>query len=759
MKLKPPKATIDFETRSACDLLTAGAYVYANHATTQVLCLAYKLGDGPTRLWHREHSRANIEQSPFPQDLADWIAAGKTVEAHNAGFELYVWNAAFRREFPEFPVLFQDNMLCSAAKAAQYSLPRSLEGACDAMRTRRRKNMDGKSIMLRVSRPKSPVTEDMLTKVEMGLLAVNDLPWNEDPNDLRSTWAYCVDDVEAEHSLSESLRDMRPREIEFWRMDQRMNARGVQCDVAGATMALELATAAADELNGRLREITGGAVPKGSSRIKLRKWANDNGFPILNTQADHIEEMLLALKGKVHPIIVEAMAICMDVNRTSTSKYKQMLAQVGEDGRIRDMMLYYGAARTGRWSGKGVQPHNFLRGFSKEMELAWHWIMKADSEVLTLLFGSAMKALSKATRGALIAAPGRDLIVADYAAIEARTLLWLAEDHEGLGIFHRDEDTYLVMAADIYADSPEHAEFCRLVGEYKANPRDKDLLGRIKKKFPLERQLGKKAILGLGYQMGAEKFDDECQAEGIDMPRKFFGKVVKTYREVSFPLVASLWTDTEDAAVGAIQNPGRQYDVRMVSYKMSGNFLHCRLPSGRLLAYHFPTVSMSRTITWQAVSDKTGKEATIRVRVKPSETMGASYKRAQINARLGQKTIKDPKDFDVQDKPSIFFSGQDQKTKQYIRIPTYGGSLVENNNQATARDFLAEAMLRCDLAPEARDYDMLLSVHDELIAEVDKDKGDVEEFEALMASDPDWVRPDYRCPIKAEGWRGERYRK
>lgn len=759
MREKPPKATIDFETRSACDLLTAGAYVYARHISTQVLCMAYKLGDGPTKLWHRAHPKVGIAQSPFPQDLADWVAAGKIVEAHNSGFELYVWNAAFRREFPEFPPLFQDNMLCSAAKAAQYSLPRSLEDACNAMRTAVRKDMDGKKVMLRVSKPKGEVTADMLSKVELGLLSVNDLPWNEDPNDLRTTWVYCTDDVNAEHSLSESLRDMRPREIEFWRMDQRMNARGVMCDVAGATMALDLATVAADELNGRLREITGGAVPKGSSRIKLRKWANDNGFPILNTQADHIEEMLLALKGKVHPAIVEAMHICMDVNRTSTSKYKQMLAQVSADGRIRDMMLYYGAARTGRWSGKGVQPHNFLRGFSKEMELAWKWIMHADSEILSFLFGSAMKALSKATRGALIASPGRDLMVADYAAIEARTLLWLAEDHDGLGVFHRDEDTYLVMARDIYADSPDHVEFCRLVDEYKANPKNKELVGLIKKKYPLERQLGKKAILGLGYQMGAEKFDDECQAEGIDMPRKFFAKVVKTYREKTFPLVESLWSDTEAAAVSAIQNPGRQYDVRMVSYKMHGNFLHCRLPSGRLLAYHFPTVSMSRSITWQAVSDKTGKDATIRIRVKPNENMSACWKRAQINARLGQKTIKDAKDFDVQDKPAIFFSGQDQKTKQYIRMTTYGGSLVENNNQATARDFLAEAMLRCDLAPEAADYDMLLSVHDELIAEVDKDKGDVGEFEALMAADPDWVDPEYRCPIKAEGWRGERYRK
>lgn len=759
------KATIDFESRSLRDI-GVGAFVYSRCPTTQVYCLAYKINDGPTKLWHRGHPKVGIKQSPFPQDLADHILKGGLVEAHNAGFEYNMWNACFRSEFPEFPILGLEQLRCSAAKAAQFALPRSLEGACDALRTPIRKNMDGKKVMLRVSKlpPKYKAKDiaSLLAQVELGTLDVNDIPWNEDPNDLRTTWAYCCDDVDAEHSLSGSLREMRPRELEMWQMDQRMNLRGITCDVAGARVAIDMATEEADRLNGRLREITGGAVPKGSSRIKLRRWANDNDFAIQNTQADHIKEMLVnnkerLLSTETGKLVYEAMEICVDVNQTSTTKYAQMLDMVWTDDRIRDLMMYYGAARTGRWAGKGVQPHNFLRGFSKDMQFAWDQILKQDPVRLQILFGSTMKALAKATRGALIAAPGKDLMVADYAAIEARVLPWLADDQDALDIFRSGQDVYLKMAGDIYRNDPEQQEFISYIDRLARDPTNKALIEEIKTKWPVLRQMGKKAILGLGFQMGAEKFDDECAAEDppINMPRSFFYKVVKTYREVSFPKIASFWDDLNEAAVWAIQNKGKKVQCRMVAYKFVGEFLHCQLPSGRLLSYHFPTVSISRNVTWSATS-KQGKEATIRVRVKPNEPMPSVYERAKISARMAEKTIDNPSEYEIQDKPSIFFTGVDQKTKQYVRMVTYGGSLAENVTQATARDLMGEAMLRCDASGL---YEMLLSVHDELIAECDEDKGDVREFEQMMAALPDWVSNDNLVPVAAEGWRGKRYRK
>lgn len=764
------KATIDFESRSALDLKRCGAYIYAHGYTTQVVCLAYKINDGPTKLWHRAHPRAGIEQSPFPQDLADHIAAGRLVEAHNAGFELYVWNTAFRREFPEFPPLLLDQLTCSAAKASHYALPRALEYACEAMKLPIKKDMNGSKVMKRVANisPRHKESDTWETKVELGIVDVSELPWHEDPADLRANWLYCVNDVDAEHNLSSRLRRMSDREMEFWRMDIRMNERGIKCDAVAAQTAVDMTEGAAAELNGRLAEITCGSVPKGSSRAKLKKWANAQGFLIENTQADHIKEQLSIHRKELllRPqggMVIEAMEIAMDVNQTSTSKYKQMLEMIAPDGRLRDLMMYYGAMRTGRWSGKGVQPHNFLRGFSEDMEWCWEQIMKASREPdmfrLTILFGSAMKALAKATRGCLVADEGKDLMVADFAAIEARVLPWLAGDTATLDIFRSGQDIYLKMAGDVYEKSkdPIDIEFMSYIKWLRENPLDKKLLKEIKARFPVHRQLGKKGILGLGFGMGDEKFDDECAAEDppINMPRKFFKDVVKTYREESFPLISSFWYELQEAAVNAIQHKGKRFDCRMVAYKVVGDFLHCELPNKRLLSYHYPTVSTSRTITWQAKS-KQGKDATIRVNVKPTEGMPAAYQRAVLVARASEKTIPDPKAFEVRDQPSIFFSGMDQKTKQYVRMSTYGGSLAENVTQAAARDLMAEAMLRCENHPT---YDMLLSIHDELIAEVDEDKGDVKEFEELMSALPDWVKPDNEVPVKAEGWRGKRYRK
>jgi DNA polymerase len=454
------KATIDFESRSLCDI-DRGAFVYAHHCTTQVYCLAYKINDGPTKLWHRAHPKVGIEQSPFPQDLADHILKGRLVEAHNSLFEYNVWNARFREEFPEFPILGLEQVRCSAAKAAQFALPRSLEGACDAMRLPIRKQTDGKKTMLKVSKLppkyKAKHIQSFIAQVELGTLDVNDIPWNEDPADLRRTWVYCVGDVDAEHCLSSSLRDMRPREVEMWQMDQRMNLKGITCDVEGVRVAIDMAVEEAGRLNGRLSEITGGAVPKGSSRVKLKQWANSNDLAIQNTQADHIKEMLTANKDRLlstdhGKLVYEAMEICMDVNQTSTTKYAQMLEMVWDDNRIRDMMLYYGAARTGRWSGKGVQPHNFLRGFSEDMTFAWNQILKKDPERLQILFGSTMKALAKATRGALIADPGKDFLVADFAAIEAQRPALAGPGREDPGHLPLGApDIYLKLAADIYA--------------------------------------------------------------------------------------------------------------------------------------------------------------------------------------------------------------------------------------------------------------------------------------------------------------------
>src|SRR6185369_15039910 len=158
---------------------------------------------------------------------------------------------------------------CSAAKAAQFALPRDLDSACRVMGLPFQKDKAGHAIMMKLSRPRKHSKGQLADLKMLGLDPALNPIWNEDPQDLLRLWAYCQQDVRAERGLSKALRPMRSREIEFWRMDQRMNMRGIACDVEGVKIALDMAEQEAKDLNAEMSELTDGAVPKGSSRAKL----------------------------------------------------------------------------------------------------------------------------------------------------------------------------------------------------------------------------------------------------------------------------------------------------------------------------------------------------------------------------------------------------------------------------------------------------------------------------------------------------------
>jgi DNA polymerase len=317
------------------------------------------------------------------------------------------------------------------------------------------------------------------------------------------------------------------------------------------------------------------------------------------------------------------------------------------------------------------------------MESAWQVLKTRDIKLIEMLYGDVMECLSFALRGMIIPRKGRKLFVADYAAIEARVLFWLAQDEDALGIFHRGECIYCDMASDIY-------------GRRVIKGVDND-----------ERQMGKQAVLGLGYQMGAPKFVDTVAKYGMHIELEFSQLIVDKYRQ-KFWKVKQMWWDQEAAAIAAAKTPGRVVKCGRVQWCTidAGAFkvLHCKLPSGRLLSYIDPLV-VKRPTPWGAAKD------------------------------------------------ALTFMGVDPYTKKWRRQDTYGGMIVENITQATARDLMAEAMLR---AHEGHVYDVVLSVHDELIAEADDGTGDVREFEDLMAELPGWAEG---CPVTAEGWSGYRYKK
>lgn len=338
----------------------------------------------------------------------------------------------------------------------------------------------------------------------------------------------------------------------------------------------------------------------------------------------------------------------------------------------------------------------------------WDDLKTLDLDGITSKYGSVMAALSHALRGAIVARAGHQLYVADFAGIEARVLLWCAGDERGLDLFRNHVDPYCDMAESIF-NRP------------------------VTKADKLERGIGKIAILGLGYQMGAGAFTGLCEVAKSPIPEDCYCehcgkgtkghrkenhrfqfedgqdedtitgvKVVDAYRE-KYYLVKRMWEEQEASAIAAIQTRS-PVDCGPVRWALEGKFLYCYLPSGRRLAYYEPQVK-STMMPWGKMKDV------------------------------------------------LSHMGVNPKTRQWQRLTVYGGLLTENIVQAIARDLLACGMHRAEATGV---YSVVLTVHDEIIAESPIGRGSVKEFEDIMSDLPDWAEG---CPVDTEGFSGSRYRK
>ena len=318
----------------------------------------------------------------------------------------------------------------------------------------------------------------------------------------------------------------------------------------------------------RLPIITGGEVETPTQTARILKWLESHKLKLPNLRAATVDEILEG--DKVSGDVREVLQIRRNTGKASTKKLQGMLDRMDSDGRVRGSLMYHGAS-TGRWAGAGMQPHNFPRGtISFEDTQRTLRLLKYQSpEALDLVIAPPLDCLSSSLRAFIRADKGKRFLVSDFASIEARVLAWLAGQESLLVQFRNGEDIYKSMAADIYGKSVEDVE-------------------------KSERQMGKTAILGLGYGMGpgnrrSSGFVGAVKAmAGIDIKRSFSRQVVAAYRK-KYPAIPALWGLVNGATIRAVES-GTPQRAGMVTCHLGDDVLKIRLPSGRDLHYHKPEV-------------------------------------------------------------------------------------------------------------------------------------------------------------------------
>lgn len=694
---------IDLESRSAADLKKTGAHRYFEDPTTDLWCACWAINDGPVHDW--------TPGMPCPGEVRAHIERGGLVSGWNVGFEKLGFDHLLGPKYG-WPVPRREQYRDTAAYAAAMSLPRALGQAAQAVGTEAQKDDEGYRLMMRMAKPRKPRKGE----------PKDALLWWDDGERLQRLIAYCRMDVETERAIRNALIPLSPDEQAVWEFDNLMNDRGVRIDLPMVRALHQIAEGAKARLDEEMKRATGYEITACSQVTALLGWISSEMCMKVESLDKNAIEALLAMDD-LPDHVRRVVELRKEYAKSSTAKLNAMLACAGEGDRARGLHLYHGAG-TGRWSGKLIQTQNMPRGGAliKNPDAAGNVMLSGSAELVDMVYGSPMTAVSDMLRSCLVASLGHRLLAADYSSIEGRVTAWVAGDEQELEVYRAEDaktgaGVYRVAAGDIFNVDPFTVT--------------KD-----------QRQCGKCATLALGYQGGvmafksmadiyrvdmapvfpvlqqttdseildrAEKRYDEClerRDSGTDiMTREAWiaSEVTKVKWRNKHPAIVSLWRGLEEAAFDATMRPGEIATYGRISYIVRRGFLWCRLPSGRCLAYGAPKIQ-DRATPW------------------------------------GEK------------KAAVTAMSVDSQTKRWQRIALYGGLLTENVVQAIARDLMAHGMLTA----EARGYPIVLTVHDEAVADVPDGRGTLAEFERSLCDLPAWADG---LPVVAEGYEAQRYRK
>ena len=540
---------IDLETYSSADITKTGAFKYAEAPDFEILLLACAWDDGPVQVIDMtDREPVTDERTAAKAAALASVVAGitdpDTVKvAHNSAFERACLTRYLGRDLP--PEEWEDTMIL----AAMNGLPLSLDAAGAALELRDQKIREGTALISYFCKPcKSTIANGGRTRNR--------------PEHAPDKWerfkAYCKRDVEVEQAIYRRLRSFPVTDFErkVWALDARINERGVRIDTGLVAAAIAQNEAFTTRRMAEMRRLTGLENP--NSVAQLKDWLETAGM-----SADSLNKTaVLELKDKAtDPTTRRVLELRQQLGKTSVTKYEAMQSAVCADGRVRGLLQYYGAGRTGRWAGRLVQvqnlPQNHLAGLGLVREL----VRERDLETLELCFDSVPDVLSQLIRTAFVAGEGNIFHVADYSAIEARVIAYLAGEKWRMDVFRSGGDIYCSSAS---------AMFRVPVVKHGVN-------GHL-------RQKGKIAELACGYGGGVGALR-AFGADKMGLTEEEMQDIVTQWRAAS-PAIPRFWRDAESAAVRAINNPGRTTTVPCgVKYRRDGDALRCRLPSERILSY------------------------------------------------------------------------------------------------------------------------------------------------------------------------------
>jgi DNA polymerase len=642
--------SIDFETRSQTDLISEGIYRYATDPTTQVLMMGWAFGDDPAVVW--------TPDQPFPQRIIDHVKAGGEIRAWNAQFERLIWWYVLGPDF-DLPEPTLEQFRCTAARARAHGLPGGLKDAARALELPMQKQEAGQRLIKLYCVPGHK----------------EEIPADD--------WAlfldYCRMDVEVERQLPQFLRDLTDSEWQDYWANERINDRGVPVDVPFAIAAQAYGKDIKIEADRQISVLTSGEVPNARSRSKRNAWLLPKLLPhhlevltenkVMKFGKPRREELLL--QEDLHKDVRRFTELVDEAGGATLGKY-QAFADRALDGRLRGAFMFSGGGQTGRYSSTGIQLHNLRRDVFDEPQDLIDTIMRGEP------VQEPTKALSRLVRAVISHPDG--LTWVDYSNIEGRMAPWLEGTELGedkLDMFRKGLDPYKVNASATF-NVP-----------YEAVSKEQRQAGKVQE-LALQFGGGVGALQSMGGTFGLEISDD-------------YGTILRDGWRAVNPWMAAFGRKLEKAVRTAIKVPQVWHEAGRVAYAYDGtDWLWCKLPSGRLLAYHAPR--------FEEVVTPWGEE--------------------------------------VMAVTALWGGSKPKAGAPWPRRPLVAGLLIENCTQAASACLLRDALRKCD----TQGIEVVMHVHDEIVAQnVDKER-----LRSILTDAPAWAAG---LPIQASAETGVRYGK